>query len=272
MASLSSQRWGVSTGHVVVMRTVTAIMATVIGLTFLFGFGNVLALGLWLGVPPYVAPLVAPAVDLSVLGLLLGVRYLALNNAPRDQIRPARRLLILASVMTLALNVTEPLLAGEYGKAAFDAVGPLLLIGWAEVGPGLLQAISNAGREVGARVESAADKPTKAPSPSARRSRPTHTHRARTQAKDLVRADPELLQRARLEDARHREQRQRPISAETLRKRLGVGAEKSRALVAAVRSEGQRSSNPVGPDARPEERAGPGSRSMEGVDGRVPVR
>jgi hypothetical protein len=31
--------------------------------------------------------------------------------------------------MTLALNITEPLLAGEYGKAAFDAVGPLLLFG-----------------------------------------------------------------------------------------------------------------------------------------------
>ncbi|MGP4111603.1 hypothetical protein ACTWP5_11870 [Streptomyces sp. 4N509B] len=56
-------------------------MATVVGLTFLFGFGNVLALGLRLGVPAYVAPLVAPAVDLSALGLLLGVRYLALNGA-----------------------------------------------------------------------------------------------------------------------------------------------------------------------------------------------
>jgi hypothetical protein len=35
-------------------------------------------------------------------------------------------------VVTLALNVADPLVAGEYGKAAFDAVGPLLLIGWAE--------------------------------------------------------------------------------------------------------------------------------------------
>ncbi|WP_220131296.1 hypothetical protein [Streptomyces sp. PT12] len=93
----------------------TLIMATVIGLTFLFGFGNVLALGLRLGVPAYVAPLVAPAVDLSVLGLLLGVRYLALNGASREEIRPARRLLILASVMTLALNITEPLLLNLIG-------------------------------------------------------------------------------------------------------------------------------------------------------------
>jgi hypothetical protein len=35
-----------------------------------------------------------------------------------------------ASAVTLALNVAEPLVAGDYGKAAFDAVGPLLLIGW----------------------------------------------------------------------------------------------------------------------------------------------
>jgi hypothetical protein len=35
----------------------------VIGLTILFAFGNVLALALRIGVPVYVAPLVAPAVD-----------------------------------------------------------------------------------------------------------------------------------------------------------------------------------------------------------------
>jgi hypothetical protein len=77
-------------------------------------------------------PLVAPAVDLSILGLLLGTRYLALQGASVDLLRPARRLLIFVSVVTLALNVAEPVVAGEYGKAAFDAVGPLLLIGWAE--------------------------------------------------------------------------------------------------------------------------------------------
>lgn len=31
-------------------------------------------------------------------------------------------------MVTLALNVAGPLVAGEYGKTAFDAVGPLLLI------------------------------------------------------------------------------------------------------------------------------------------------
>lgn len=123
------------------MRAVTVIMGTVVGLTFLFGFGNVLNLALRLGVPVWVAPLVAPAVDLSILGLLLGTRHLALTGGSAEVLRPARLLLIFASVVTLALNVADPLIAGEYGKAAFDAVGPLLLIGWAEVGPGFLQAI-----------------------------------------------------------------------------------------------------------------------------------
>jgi hypothetical protein len=114
-------------------------MGVVIGLTFLFGFGNVLTLALRLGVLVWVAPLVAPAVDLSILELLLGIRHLALAGATPAQLRPGRRLLIFASAVTLALNVARPLVAGEYGSAAFDAVGPLLLIGWAEVGPGSAQ-------------------------------------------------------------------------------------------------------------------------------------
>lgn len=118
----------------ILVRSVTLIIGTVVGLTFMFGFGNVLSLALRLGVPIWVAPLVAPAVDLSILGLLLGTRHLALHGATQQQVRPARRLLIFATITTLALNVADPLVTGAYGKAAFDAVGPLLLIGWAEVG------------------------------------------------------------------------------------------------------------------------------------------
>ena len=76
-----------------VVQIVTVIMGVVVGLTFMFGFGNVLNLALHLGVPVWVAPLVAPAVDLSILGLLLGIRQLALAGATSDQLRPARRLL-----------------------------------------------------------------------------------------------------------------------------------------------------------------------------------
>ncbi|WP_197288648.1 hypothetical protein [Nocardia sp. NRRL S-836] len=59
-----------------VERAVTVIMAMVVGLAFLFGFGNVLNLALRLAVPVWMAPLIAPAVDLSVLGLLLATRHL----------------------------------------------------------------------------------------------------------------------------------------------------------------------------------------------------
>jgi hypothetical protein len=121
-------------------------MGVVVGLTFLFGFGNVLNLALRLGVPAWVAPLVAPAVDLSILG----IRHVALAGATPAHLRPARRLLIFASAVTLALNVADRLVAGQYGKAAFDAVGPLLLIGWAEVGPDLLRALTTARRPNGA--------------------------------------------------------------------------------------------------------------------------
>ncbi|MET7571206.1 hypothetical protein ABZT04_22280 [Streptomyces sp. NPDC005492] len=46
--------------------------------------------------------------------------------------------------------------------------------------------------------------------------------------------DP-LLAQARLIDARHRDRHQRPVSAETLRKELRVGAVRSRRLAAQVR-------------------------------------
>ncbi|WP_328437541.1 SpdA protein [Streptomyces sp. NBC_00444] len=204
------------------LRAVTVTMATVVGLTFLFGFGNVWTLALRLGVPAWVAPLVAPAVDLSVLGLLLGIRYLALHGATSEQLRPARRLLIFSSVMTLALNVTEPLLAGQFGRAAFDAVGPLLLIGWAEVGPGLVQAIGGIPGRGEHPMETMAG-------PHADGS---------TEDADAGRrpALDDLLERARQEDADHWELHRRPISAE-LRKRLRIGAARSRILVAVIRGD-----------------------------------
>lgn len=73
-------------------------------------FGTVLTLALRLGVSPWVAPLVAPAVDLSVLALLLGTHCLAVLGVGVNDLRPVRRLLLLSSVVTLALNVAESLL------------------------------------------------------------------------------------------------------------------------------------------------------------------
>lgn len=235
-------RSGPSPESAVVVRAVTVIIGVVVGLTFLFGFGNVLNLALRLGVPAWVAPLVAPAVDLSVIGLLLGTRHLALAGAPAAVLRPARRLLIFASVVTLALNVADPLVAGEYGKAAFDAVGPLLLIGWAEVGPVFLQAIGNSGSFApadGAAVEQ----------PISREHAEAEAGSATVDRGEVDRAEPsplrrrrsfdELLEQARREDAAHRAAHQKPISADTLRGCLNVGAKRARHLVQVVRAEYQ---------------------------------
>lgn len=203
---------------------VSTMVGIVVGLTFLFGFGNVFALALRLGVPVWVAPLVAPAVDLTVVALLVAIRRLSAHGAAPEVQRSARRLLVLASAVTLALNVAEPLIAGEVGKALFDAVGPLLLIGWSEVGPGLLQALADLREDRELPAEAT----------------PMTPMRDQLAAASNVRSSglgDDLVERAKQMDARHRELHQRPISAEALRKALGVGAERSRSLTRVVRSE-----------------------------------
>jgi hypothetical protein len=156
-----------------------------------------------------------------VIGLLIAIRTLSMRGAPVEVIRPARRLLLASSVVTLALNVAEPLIVGEVGKALFDAVGPLLLIGWSEVGPTLLQALAAA---------SVTDRPHGV-------ARSANSDSVSADEPDGANVDAELLERARHEDRRHRELYQRPVSAENLRKPLGVGVERSRTLVRLVRAE-----------------------------------
>ncbi|MCK9876788.1 hypothetical protein MXD59_13530 [Frankia sp. Ag45/Mut15] len=253
-------------------RGVSVIMGGVVGLSFLFAFGNMWLLALRLGVPAYVAPLVAPSVDLSVVGLLLGIRYLSAHGARPEQLRPAQRLLVFASLVTLALNVSEPIISGEYGKAAFDSVGCWLLIGWAHVGPGLLQAMHELGR---AGVLATAERPgtetdgsflrehddlvgQKAVPEQATVTQPAEevnlTMRggedstgalpalpAQRQVRDLEAVvDGSLLQRARREDALYWEEHHRPISAEILRQRLKVGSKRARSLVAQLRADAHR--------------------------------
>lgn len=224
-----------------VLRSVTAIMGVVVGLAFLFGFGNVLTLAIRLGVPFYVAPLVAPAVDLSVLALLIGTRYLAIQGAPAKALRPAQRLLLFASMVTLALNVAEPVYERQFGKATFDAVGPLLLIGWAEIGPGLLQAIQQAGQSEIPLPASASVEPSAVPDRSRNSPAGPDVVADKIEGYDMAvvqGADPSdpLLSQACQLDAEHWTRYRRPIAAETLRKRLKVGSRRSRTLTNSVRS------------------------------------
>lgn len=229
----------------IVARFVTVTMGLVIGLTFLFGFGNVLSLALKLQVPMFVAPLVAPAVDLTVLGLLVGTRHLAMTGAGDHVLRPARHLLLAASVVTLLLNVADPVCAGQWGKAAFDSVGPLLLIGWAEAGPGLLRALSAAEANPGS--ENLPPQAYSGPIRDGAEAMSFDYEKAASSTTDSrVGLDEDLLERARLADADHWRRHQRRISAETLRKQLPVGATTSRLLVAEVR---RSSAVPNSPDS-----------------------
>jgi hypothetical protein len=220
------------------------MIVVVVGLTFLFGFGNSFALGLRLGVPVFIAPLVAPAVDLSVVGLLLGLRQLAVHGDPAGVGRSARRLLVFASLVTLALNIAEPLLAGRYGKAAFDAVGPLLMIGWAEVAPGLIQAMHATKTSTppsGPSAVGATAMPSDQRAVSTQRRRNGQT-KAPAAGEKGPQADPgareqDLLHRARAEDVLHWQQHRRPISAATLRDSLHVSAGTARTLVGQLRSD-----------------------------------
>jgi len=119
-------------------RTVTVVMAVIAALAFVFSFGNVWALALRLGVPHPIAPLIAPMVDLSVVGLLVALRFLALHGVSKAELKAGTRLLHLCGLLTLALNTAEPLLTGRYGRACLDTVAPLLLLGWGHVGPAFL--------------------------------------------------------------------------------------------------------------------------------------
>src|SRR5215211_1162250 len=121
-------------------RTVTWC-GVLVGLAcFGFSFGNVLALGRHLEVPGYVAWLVAPAVDLTLVGLIVGIRHLSLRGVEGRRLRPGRLLLVAAGLATLALNTAHGLFVRRHlGVVAYDSLAPLLLIGWAEVGPWFLR-------------------------------------------------------------------------------------------------------------------------------------
>ncbi|MFI1508675.1 DUF2637 domain-containing protein [Streptomyces sp. NPDC020597] len=147
-------------------RTVTVVMTVIAALAFVFSFGNVWALALRLGVPRPIAPLIAPMVDLSVVGLLVALRFLALRGVSKAELRAGTRLLHLCGLLTLALNTAEPLLTGSYGRACLDTVAPLLLLGWGHVGPTFLAHFHTAAHQEDATTTTPAPAPIAEPVPT----------------------------------------------------------------------------------------------------------
>ena len=64
----------------------------------------------------WIAWLVGLAVDLSVVGLLAGIRFLSLHSYDDEQLRKPRRLLRLCGLLTLALNTAGALGHQQYGN------------------------------------------------------------------------------------------------------------------------------------------------------------
>jgi hypothetical protein len=212
-------------GEVLTRRAVTAVAAAVMVITFAFSLGNVTRLCLDLGITVWIAWLVGPAVDLSVIGLLVGIRFLSLHGYKDDELTGLRRMLRFCGLLTLALNTAGAIGHHQYGTALVDAVGPALLIGWSEVGPWLLHQIFAVCRAT-------------APEPSAPRN-----------PEAVQRPAPALparqLARTRELDAEHRAATGRPISRDALRARLQIGRDRAGDLVRAVRAEAAAAAGPA---------------------------
>ncbi|MER6249959.1 DUF2637 domain-containing protein [Streptomyces sp. NPDC001584] len=238
-------------------RTVTVVMAIIALLAFVFSFGNVWSLALRLGVPGPVAPLIAPMVDLSVVGLLVALRYLSLRGVPAGDLTGATRLMHASGFFTLALNIAEPIIAGHYGRACVDAVAPLLLLGWGAVGPTLLRHFHAVATLAPAPVPVIAPEPITEPDPAASEPAPVAdpvpvVEPVATAAPDPVLPAPApapapapvsvpvpkvpaaLLDAAREIADSHTAIHGEPISAAQLKARLGVGLPLATAAHAAL--------------------------------------
>lgn len=234
----------------ITQRTVTVVMGIIALLAFVFSFGNVWALALRLGVPAPIAPLIAPMVDLSVVGLLVALRYLSLRGVPPEQMKAATRLMHVSGLLTLALNIAEPIAAGHYGRAAVDAVAPLLLLGWGAVGPQLLRSFHAVSVNAAAPATAAETEPAQEPAPASiereRASVPSSlvtlepapvasvTAPAPAAPESAVKVPEPLLAEARSIAASHQAEHGEPITAAQLKRRLGIGLPMATALHAAL--------------------------------------
>ncbi|MEU5766703.1 DUF2637 domain-containing protein [Streptomyces asoensis] len=232
----------------ITQRTVTVVMGIIALLAFVFSFGNVWALALRLGVPAPIAPLIAPMVDLSVVGLLVALRYLSLRGVPPEQMKAATRLMHVSGLLTLALNIAEPITAAHYGRAAVDAVAPLLLLGWGAVGPQLLRSFHAVTSEATAPAPvdktETAQEPAPAPvqpapvaastAPVTPEPNPAPAPIAPALTAPAVKVPEPLLNEARSIAASHHSEHGETISPAQLKRRLGIGLPMATALHAAL--------------------------------------
>jgi hypothetical protein len=215
-------------GDTLTRHAVTVITATIAVLSFGFSFGNVTMLALSLGIPPRIAWLVSPPVDLSVIGLLLGLRSLTQHGYPPERLRKPAWMLRLCAAMTIALNTAGPAMRHQIGAALVDAILPILLMLWGEVGPWML-------REIYAVTQAA-------PQPEQESRQQESADKQRTPAPVVLPAG--LVERARTLDAEYRKAHGRPISRDKLKMTLAISTDRATALVSLIRAEHDATTGP----------------------------
>jgi hypothetical protein len=230
-------------GERAVRRFVTVLAVVVGGLCFLFSAGNVYQLAVDLGLWAWIRPLVAPAVDLSLVALVVGIRFLARRGLSGAELRRPRLFLLAVGLAAWALNTAGAVAQRDWGKAAFDSLAPGLLVGWAEVLPWFLrqfQAVTRPAEDpmpvpvptpaAGEARPSPAEDGTRVPSRPRRPSQPSRPTRT------AAAPSAELVERARRAAAAYEAEHGRPISRDALRRALRVSNRVAGELLRAVRN------------------------------------
>jgi hypothetical protein len=233
-------------GELAVRRFVTVLAVVVGGLCFLFSAGNVYQLAVDLELWPWIRPLVAPAVDLSLVALVVGIRFLARRGLSGAELRRPRAFMLAVGLAAWALNTAGAVAQRDLGKAAFDSLAPGLLIGWAEVLPWFLRQFHAVTHPTEDRPPVPVPVPTEAearlrpakdggrvPSRPRRASRPARP--TRTGTGPAVPTPAELAERARTLAAAYEAEHGRPISRDALGRALHVSNRVASELLRTVR-------------------------------------
>lgn len=125
---------------------VGAVLGVVPLLLFFFSFGNVGLLGTSLGVDHWIAFLTGPAVDLAVAGCVIASSYLSTRGWTERQLWPLHTAATVCGLVMILLNTGGAVYSTRWRLAAFDCVGPLMLVGWGLIAPWLWRNLTEARR------------------------------------------------------------------------------------------------------------------------------
>lgn len=218
---------GVPRMHVPMLVVLVATTVITGVASLVFSYGNVRSTLIGLGWQPWLASLYTPAVDVTVIGLILVGQYLVAAGIAPERLARANRLLAAAGFAMLGANVIPSLITGyahnqpaAYGSALANAVLPSFLIAWSHIGPylvGLFAEIrSNAEAAARAIVDQRTDatEADRAAAAAALAEARAEAARIRSEAAEELAAAASVRQRE--EDAARAAERERTDAQRTL--------------------------------------------------------